>query len=409
LKPLPQTAQYDSILYWQFEGSGMKTNLNRVISLTSILFLNTAYGVNLLNEEVAEDLSSYTRIEAKFLYWRLEDSPSIIELVREGTVAAPATELVMGGERIHNPWRPGGKFGLIYWPKQYCGYGIQANYFFLPSKSTEQTVESSGALNSAVLSIPFFNVNLPGVSLINIASPGGISPFSGEATLNVANKMQGAELNVISPTKMWKTIPYNTVIGLRYWEFQDKLLFTTNSPLLDGSDVFETEDAFKARNKFLGLQLGSGAHYQLPHKAFLKAKGTVALGAMYSELEVDGSLRTTDFNAMRLIQEFPGGYFALPSNMGRHHRFRLAAIPEFNFKFGYNVDESFSWFIDYSFLYVTDVVWSGTQLNRNINPNQSAAIVGPLPPFVGSAQPEAKLNSNSLWIQGFALGFIYKL
>ncbi len=387
----------------------MKTNLNRVISLTSILFLNTAYGVNFSNQEITENINAYATLEAKFLYWRLEDSPTIIELVRSGTIAAPATELVMGGERIHNPWRAGGKFGLIYWPKQYCGYGIQANYFFLPSKSTEQSVESSGALDSALLSIPYFDVNLQREALTNVSFPGPVLPYSGEATLKIANKMQGAELNALSPTKMWRNIPYNYLVGLRYWQFDDKLLFATNSPFVDGSDVFQTEDAFKAKNKFLGLQLGSGAHYQLAN-AFFKAKGTVALGAMYSELDVDGSLRTTNFNAIRWIQEFPGGYFALPSNMGKQHRWRVAAIPELNFKFGYNVDESLSWFIDYSFLYVTEVAWSTSQLDRNINPTQSAAITVPVAPaLVGSRQPEANINSNSLWIQGIALGFIYKL
>lgn len=382
----------------------MKIKLNVVISLTSILCIHSAFGL----QDVSENINSRTALEAKFLYWRLEDSPPIVELVRSGTLAAPNTDLVMGGERIHNPWRAGGKFGMTYWPNVNSGCGIQANYFFLPSKSTEQTIESPGTPGSALLTIPFFNVSLGTQSFSNLAFP-GFNPYSGIATLKIDNQMQGAEFNMISPAKRFKSIPYHLIAGVRYWQFEDKLLFTTDSPLLDNTDVFQTEDAFKAKNKFLGLQMGAGTQYRLA-KAFLKAKGNVALGAMYSELEIDGSLRTTDFNAMRLIQEFQGGYFALPSNMGKHHRWKLAAIPELNFKLGYDVDDSLCWFIDYSFLYVTDVLWSANQLDRNINPSQSAAIAFTgNPALVGAAVPQANLNSHSLWIQGLAIGFIYKL
>lgn len=341
-------------------------------------------------------------VMVNYLRWKIKDSPQLLPLVESGTLTNPATSVVLGGDRISNSWRNGAQFALQYWGNDAHTWGAEANYFFLANKSTRQTVQADGSLASAFLTTPFYDVTIPGNNFFIIAFPNN---FSGTATLETSNKMQGAELNGLFPIYSNNNLHLILIGGFRYLNFDDQLQFTTSSPFINTTDVFITRNSFQARNNFYGPQLGIAVNYDT-NGIFAKIKAQLALGAMHNKAIIEGSLDTSDYTGFTTIQHFSGGYFALPSNIGEYAQTKFAAIPMVDFKLGYHVTKNFSLLVGYSFLYATHVLWAANEMSNTINPTQSVAISdNPNATLVGDAQPQAQLKTQGFWVQGITAGF----
>jgi len=347
--------------------------------------------------------------DAEYLYWKIKDSPAPPPLIVTGPTAAPlpvlngpGTSVVLGGKRIENHWRSGGKFTLGYWLDSCCQYGLEANYLFLPSGTRKDSVFSSGLPGSAILAAPFFDVTTGTESSVSVAIPGA---FSGLATWKLTNRMQGAELNVVAKyLSCGCQLKYGLLAGFRYWNFDERFHFRTSSPNLGNPDVFITRDKFHTENNFYGGQIGAGVEYNCGG-FFALAKAKVALGAMCEKVKISGELVTNDFNGFGPLQTFPGGYFALPTSIGHHRHTKFAVLPEAEIKLGYQFSDCFRVSVGYTFLYVSRVLRAAKQIDRNINPSQSAAILFvPGVALVGEARPRALSRSSDFWVQGANVG-----
>lgn len=369
------------------------------------LFLGVLLGASTLTAEECCNCCGRFEAEAEYLYWQLKDEPKIIDLVTTGTIDNPNQSIVMGGDRVDNRWRSGGRLRLAYFCDEECPFGLEAIYFGLPDVHHHEKVSSSGEIGSSFLSVPFFNVvtSLPGTTPVSYAI-GAEGGYSGTASLKTANRMQGAELNAILPLDCFSCVNVRLLGGFRYWNFTDKLSFDTSSRFLTNPDIFVTKDRFNAQNNFYGGQLGIGATGCFDALQ-VDLVGKVALGAMYTKATIDGYLKTTDFNSAGTIQTFSGGYFAQPSNIGKHHKTKFAVIPEADLKLCYHFCDQFFVSVGYSFLYVSNVLWSTKLPSNQINSTQSAAIAyTSTPALVGEAAPKAKLKTRSLWVQGVTVG-----
>ncbi len=103
---------------------------------------------------------------------------------------------------------------------------------------------------------------------------------------------------------------------------------------------------------------------------------------MQQRVSVNGFLETNDYNDYGPTQTFPGGYFALPSNIGdllaQHVRGRAGGR---DLNLGYRLTPQATVYVGYSFLYASDVARPGEQVNRNINPTQTVSY-GNDPPVI---------------------------
>src|SRR5204862_492234 len=68
--------------------------------------------------------------------------------------------------------------------------------------------------------------------------------------------------------------------------------------------------------------------------------------------------------------EAQGGLLALPSNIGRYSRDRFAVLPEASINLGYQVTPWLRATAGYTFLYCSNVVRPGDQVNLAVNPTQ---------------------------------------
>lgn len=352
-------------------------------------------------------MSDRLSVDAEYLYWKVQDSPKPLVLVESGTLSAPGQKVVLGGKHIRSNWRSGCRLSLQYQFDENQCFAAEVNYFLLPTTKNSRTVHSSGLPGSAFLTIPFFDVTIPGDNFTSLSFPDTSSPFSGLATLKVSNMMQGVELNGYMALCSRYSLNFTALAGFRYWNFNERLKFSTSSPFLNTPDVFKTKDKFHAENNFYGGQIGLASNYTCGCLS-VDCKLKIALGAICKEAIINGSLESNDFDGFGAVQEFSGGYFALPTNIGHHRRTSFSVIPEVNLNIGYAFSDCLSFQIGYNFLYVTNVLRAAKEMSHRLNPTQSVAISNtPNASLVGEAQPKARLKSEDLWVQGLSVGLNY--
>lgn len=355
-------------------------------------------------------------LEAEYLCWELSDTPKVIPLVVRGPTVPegtpvldqPGFTIVLGDRKIKNNWQPGGRFAIRYNRGCGCITGLESNYFFLATEVKEFCTGSRGLPTSSFLAVPYFNTNTESESSAAIARPG---IFSGNASLTVSNRMQSWDFNAVMPCPYitlccpWQV---NLVGGFRYWDFIQRLKFHTSSPNLPPLvDVYDTRDKFYTRNNFYGGQIGATVSY-VWDCLLIDIKGKLAIGAMYQATDIHGHLISNTFNGLGTPVTYEGGYFAVPSNAGHHHRTTFAVIPEGNLNVGFQVTDYIRLQVGYSFIFVNDVLWASKQMNRHINPTQSSALeTAPNPTLIGDSEPKASLNADSLWAHGLNIGFVY--
>ena len=126
---------------------------------------------------------------------------------------------------------------------------------------------------------------------------------------------------------------------------------------------------------------------------------------MVQSVDISGSLVTNDFTNFETLQTFPGGYFAMGTNMGNRSRTEFAVVPEAALNLGWRITPSAAITVGYSFVYASNVVRPGNQMSRIINTSQSVAYTSdPAATLVGPAQPSFQFNTSSFWAQGINIG-----
>lgn len=348
-----------------------------------------------------------------YLFWKIQNSPEPVPLVILGptlavpppVLGAPDTFVVLGGTKIDNGWRSGGKIDFGYWFDNNHYSGTEISYCFLPNASKECSVSSNGSANSPLLLVPFYNVITHAEDSTAIASP--LLGFQGKGVLKLVNNMQGAELNIFGTMPLHcDNYTFTGLTGFRYWNFNEHLEFTTNSPYIPPHvlDVYKTKDRFSVKNNFFGLQFGLGSEYNC-NCISIMTKFKIAVGANFERLAIRGNLLTNDYDDFGIVQEYSGGYFALPTNIGNYNRVRFAAIPELNIDIGYQIFNCMQIKLGYTFMYVSNVLWAGNQIDRNINPTQATTYTNAQPAVLeGQPSPKANLKTGNLWAQGLKVG-----
>jgi hypothetical protein len=83
----------------------------------------------------------------------------------------------------------------------------------------------------------------------------------------------------------------------------------------------------------------------------------------------------------------------------------FAVVPEVGLNVGYRITERVSVLVGYTFFYTNSVACPAQQIDRNINPTQSASFGGtPSTVLEGPAHPSFKFNGSDFWVQGLNVG-----
>lgn len=359
-------------------------------------------------------------VSAEYLLWWFKDSPLPIPLVT--TTADPSafplaainqstTTVLLGNQDIDTHTRSGARFLGGLWLDNGHRFGVEGGYLFIASRTTQLGVATNGQPGSPVLAVPFFDADTNGEHSFVRGFP---TITAGSAQLTLTSRMQSAELNGVANMPSYAGVRLVLLGGFRFADLKEHLSFGTTSlgvmttlpPAGNNGLVFDTQDRFNTHNYFYGGQLGARWEYRLG-KWFVNGSAKVALGDMFEITSRFADYTTNVFNnpAGGPAKSTPGfGAFVQQSNYGSAHRHAFAVVPELGVNVGYQITSIARLFVGYDFLYMSDVLRPGRQIDRTINFSQTVDSIAGGRPFVPGTRPNRDLTSSDFWAQGLNFG-----
>jgi hypothetical protein len=349
-------------------------------------------------------------VDADYLLWTIKDSqiPPLVTTSPPGTprasagvIGAPGTMVLFGGNDVDNEERSGIRVTTGFWFDRNQCLGIEGSFFFLGQRSVNFDAASSGV---PILARPFFDVNAGVENSELIAFPGVLA---GSVAIRDTSRLWGTELNLRGNWCAGCCWRLDWLAGFRYLALDESLTISENLTIPSGpqagTSIF-VNDSFWTHNSFAGGNLGLELELR-QRRCSVVLLGKVALGNMHETVNIEGS---TGFAVPGLPVNFqPGGLLAQPTNIGHYERDRFAVVPEAGIKVGYQISKHWRFLVGYSFLYVSDVVRPGNQIDRGINVTQLPSVLGP-GTLVGAARPTFTFHSTDFWAQGVSLGFEFR-
>jgi hypothetical protein len=348
---------------------------------------------------------------AEYLLWWFEGSrvPPLVTTsppASGGILGAPGTTVLFGGSRLDEDAHSGGRFTLGFWLNECQTIGLEGEYFFLGSRSTEFTAGGNGLPGSQVIARPVVNALTGAETAQLISFPGALA---GNIHISSSSRLEGAGALGVANLCCGCCYRVDLLAGFRYLELREGIGITENvavSPSVPtiGGSTFAVADQFDTRNRFYGGELGARAEYRRGN-FFVDLLGSVALGTTHEELNIHGSTVITPPGGAPITS--PGGILALSTNSGHFSRDRFGVVPEVGINLGYQVTEHMRAFVGYSFLYWNDVTRPGDAIDRTVNPTQIPSNLGS-GPLSGPARPTVVFKETEFWAQGINLGLEFR-
>lgn len=349
-------------------------------------------------------------IQADYLTWWIKGNnvPALVTTSPPGTprdqagvMGFPDTQVLHGNEKIDENHRFGGRLIGGWWLDDWQEAGFQGHWFSLGDGANDGNFFASST-GDPILARPFFNVVLPGEDSELVAYPGVVE---GSVQVLTSSEMHSAGIVYRRRWRQWDHARLDWFAGYRFLRFREALQVTEDLVSTDPGGVvavgttFDVEDRFLVENDFHGGDMGVVAQWAYGCLD-LEAVARLALGNMRRQLDVDGRTVITDPTGPS--SESPGGLLALPTNMGRTVDDEFAMVPELSLNARYRLTDTVSLVFGYNLLYMTDVLRTGDQIDRNINPTQLPGGGG----LTGDPRPAPRFNDTSLWAQGVNFGIV---
>ncbi len=345
---------------------------------------------------------------AEYLLWWIKD-PRVPVLVTTGPpetggiLGLPGTQILFGGSTVDEGTRSGGRFTAGYWLDDCQRCGLEGNYFFLGNRSARFAANSN---QFPVLARPFFNLN-QGTEFSQITAGPGLS--TGTVTVNLPSRLWGAEGNVRHQWCCGCAYRVDWLAGFRYLQLDESLDILEAIQALPTAPAFANDrifvnDHFATKNQFYGGQVGLDAEVRRG-RWFLDVLGKVALGDTHQVIDISGN--QVIIPPTGPVQTFQGGLLALSSNIGHHTRERFAVVPEVGVNVGCQVTDHLRAFVGYNFLYWSNVVRPGDQIDRGLDVTRIPNFPVPAMPLA-QPRPAVPFKETDFWAQGINFGLEFK-
>ena len=332
-------------------------------------------------------------------------SPAGTARNQAGVLGVPGTTTLFGDGHTNYEARSGGMITFGYWFDDCRTCGIEANFFMLGSNNTGFNAASNG---SAILARPFTDATTGKQSSELISFPGLVS-----GKVNVSDPSTGllgagalVRYNLCSSCCPCSSYRVDLLAGYRYLRLTDNLAINEDLVSTDPKNpngvplgtALAISDQFCTSNDFHGFDLGVAGEIQRGRWVF-GWLAQVALGATIEEVDINGNTRVTVPGAAPVNNV--GGLLALQSNIGTYNRDRFAVVPELGLWVGYQITPRLRFITGYNFLFWSEVVRPGNQIDTTVNPNLLPPVNNPV---AGPLRPAANIQGTSFWAQGITLG-----
>jgi hypothetical protein len=352
-------------------------------------------------------------VNAEYLLWTIKGQP-LPPLVTTsanpfgdlppGALGQPGTILLFGDSRVSSQAFSGARIGGGYWFDRCETWGVDTSFFILGRQTSDFVAGSNGF---PTLFRPFVSTGPLGLSPLNnaeiVAFPGLLS---GLVQVHAASELWGYDTNLRRNLIRSCNARLDLLAGYRYLDLEESLQIreslTALVPLTGttAGDRIMVTDRFGTRNQFNGGQVGVDGEWFF-NRFSLGGFVKVALGNMHETVSINGNTIFTPVGGVSAT--LPGGLLAQGSNIGTFHENRFAVVPEVGFKVGYRITDWCRAYVGYNFLYLSDVMRPGDQIDPRVNINQlprlSQVSTLPIPP------PSVPFRHSDFWAQGVNFGF----
>jgi hypothetical protein len=348
-------------------------------------------------------------ISAEYLLWWVKGSPvppllttsNGADGMLSGALGLPGTTVLYGGNSLLGDPRSGARLMAGYWLDDERLLGFEVGGFFLNTQTTTYSINSGG---NPPLYRPLFDTNngMPGGEAVANTVVPGQGPFtSGGFSSTLKSSFWGAEGNLRSCLLCGQNYFIDGVIGFRTLGLDEGLTIHESPTFSDGSG-FQIVDQFKTRNQFYGGQVGIIGEARYDRWIF-NASAKIGLGDTDQTVVINGSTLALVPGVGTIAS--PAGIYAASTNIGSYHRQVFSVVPDLGLSIGYQLTNHVKIFAGYDFIYWTDVLRPGQQIDQTINPTQ---VPNSPVPATGPARPAFLYQSSDFWAQGIKVGLEFR-
>ncbi len=354
-------------------------------------------------------------LRSEYVAWWTKDAPLPTPLVTTGSpsdtvpgaLGQPNTQVLYGGDNVNMGVASGWRLDLGVWLDHEQRFGLEAGFFILQRQGSGFGAFSDDNGNP-VLGRPVTIAGGGGPSAYLDSFPGNLA---GGVIVTNTSEFFGYEFNGLAKILQTDHFRLDGIFGFRYLNLNESLEVDDQVyPLTSGSLTFLGAavptsstlydfDRFATTNNFYGGQLGTRMEWSWGRWS-VDLTTKVALGTTQERAIVSGG--TTVFPASGPGTSATGGILATSANIGEYYQSPFAIVPELDLNLAFAITPHFSARIGYTFIYWSNVLRPGDQVNSTVSPN-----LIPSDPSYGSAgpnQPQYQASTTSYWAQGLNVG-----
>lgn len=345
--------------------------------------------------------------DAEYLLWWVKNEPLNAVLFTAGPTGQPGALgnagvlPLFGGQAIEFDPVNGGRISAGYWFNNCRTIGVESSAFLLERGGTGFSLDA-GTNNVQALSRPFIDAQTGAESAAFVSFP---PAQAGGGFAWASTRFWGTNTDVILNVRERSCYRIDALVGFDYLDLQETLVVgdSRTVPAIPGFAI-NSIDSFATRNHFYGADFGLRG-VATRGRFDLAATFRLGLGVTHETSEIVGqSTATVPPNNFAS----PAGFLAVASNSGTISRDRFAYAPQATFKASYRITQHLNAFAAYDFLYLSNVMRPGDQVDRTINVAQLPVATGfnPTPPaqLAGPARPSAEAVPGDFFAQGISLG-----
>jgi hypothetical protein len=335
------------------------------------------------------------------IIWWSKNQPVPANLVTTGPAASgsnPGGLGVAGTTSLTSPLdfgaQGGIQFGMGGWFTPEHKFGMDGSLFFLSSRGTGWGVNDPSGNGSFVINTP-----VDGAPFSTLISAPGID--TGNVFIDASTRFWGGDINLLYNLFRNDGWSLNLLGGFRGAELRENLNITANSTLFvtttytdnlgnvlataDPGSSVTVFDSFETRNQFYGGQVGAQLQYTCGRWAFDGAF-KLALGNTHETININGG--TAVFPTTGNPVFLSGGNFATIQS-GHYSANKFAVMPTLQLNVGYQFTPWMRGTIGYNFMYLSNVVRPGNQIDNTFN---------------GTTHPGVPFSQSGFWTQGINIG-----
>lgn len=303
--------------------------------------------------------------------------------------------------------------GASLYPQFHIGVRASSGFWFDPCRL--HGVESSFLYNGPRITNQTFTA-AAGQMLVRriIDSSNGNVPVLAETadtmTVSGVSQLLGSEINYRRLLCNDCGYRLDVIAGFKWLNLHEQLRFTeTGTGVIPGFGVATGIgiDEFATTNNFYGGQIGVRGERQFG-RFYAEGYGKIAFGQTDHRIAVSGGQA---FVAPAPPPSgLPGNLLALNSNIGIFNATSFSLVPEVGLNLGYHLTPRLRIFVGYTFLYWSNVMRPGDQIDIRVQPNRIPYVNLPpvAPPANQEVHPVVQFRRTDYWAQGINVGLQFK-